>query len=148
MPKFDLKIIDSIRGKQVFYQLTVDDNPDSEGILEEAMKNDKKTGILDQYEKSLEKKYKKDMVQIYNTMQRVANNEHVPGEKYHECTGRDKSDPYKDYEFKHGDLRVYAIKTHDGKIIVLAGYKNTQKSNILRMRSIKKQYFESLKNKE
>jgi hypothetical protein len=32
MPTFDLKIIDSIRGRQAFYQLTIDDNPDLEGI--------------------------------------------------------------------------------------------------------------------
>lgn len=146
MPKFGLKRIDAVSGKQVFYQLTIDDNPDFSDLADGETENDRKTGILDIYEQSLESRYQKNLAQIYNTMGRVANNEHVPGEKYHELTERENNDPYKDYEFKHGDLRVYAIKTEGGKIIILAGFKNTQKDDIRRMRSLKKQFFESLKN--
>ena|ERR1700761_5245438 len=144
MPKFDLKKITAISGKQDFYQLTINDKPDFSKAETQEQRNEKKTGVLDIYESNLEENYEKDMVQIYNTMQRVANNEHVPGAKYHELTGRKKGDPYKDYEFKHGDLRVYAIKNDLGKIIILAGFKNEQEKNIRKMRLLKIEYFESL----
>ena len=148
MPRFDLKIIDAVKGNQVFYQLTIDDNPDFENLGNGESVNDRKTGILDSFEEGLEKKYRKNLVQIYNTMDRVARNEHVPGEKYHELTGRKENDPHKDYEFKHGDLRVYAIKSDKGKIIIFGGFKNSQPEDIIQMRSLKKQYFESLKHKK
>jgi hypothetical protein len=145
MRKFDLKKITAVQGKQVFYQLTIDDNPDFSNLAEGETENDRKTGVLDSYEATLESRYKKNLAQIYNAMNRVANNEHVPREKYHELTERKSNDPYKDYEFKHGDLRVYAIKTEGGKIIILGGFKNTQKEDIVQMRSLKKQFFESQK---
>ena len=144
MPKFDLKKITAIKGNQAFYQLTIDDNPDLSTAKTDAEINDLKTGVLDIYENSLEIKYKKNMIQIYNAMDRVAKNEHVPGEKYHELD-RPKNDPYKDFEFKHGDLRIYAFKSEAGKIIALGGYKNNQDGDIQKMRSIKLQYFDTLK---
>lgn len=145
MAKFDLKKISAIQGKQAFFQLTIDDDPDFEEAENEEARNERKTGVLDIYEAGLEAKYKKNLAQIYNAMQRVANNEHVPGEKYHELQNRPQNDPYKDYEFKHGDLRVYAIKDTVGKIIILCGYKNAQDNDIRKMRALKRQYFESLK---
>jgi hypothetical protein len=147
MPKFDLKKIVAVKGAYPFYQLTIDNEVDFSDCKTEEEKNDKKEGVLDLYEKTLEKRYKKDMVQIYNTMERVANNEHVSGEKYHELEDRPKNDPYKDYELKHGDLRVYAIKNDVGKIIIFGGFKNSQKKDIRKMRSLKLNYFNSLKNK-
>ena len=148
MPKFDLKKVDAVIGVQEFYQLTIDDNPVFFGSETPEEINNLKKGVLDIYEAELEKKYKKNLVQIYSSMNRVANNQHVPGEKYHELTDRPKNDPYKDYEFKHGDLRVYAVKSPQGKIIILCGYKNQQKKDIVKMRSLKLQYFESLNQKK
>lgn len=146
MSTFGIKKIMAIKGKQQFYQLTIDDHPDLTGAISEEEVNERKTGVLDIYEKNLEKSYRKNLIQIYNIMERVANNVHVPGDKYHEMTGRDKSDPHKDYEFKHGDLRVYAIKTSSGKVIILCGYKNSQSSDIRQMRQLKKQFLNSLYN--
>src|SRR5258705_10206046 len=125
MPKFDLKKIDAVRGKQGFFQLTIDDNPDFTDLKEFETENDRKKGVLDYYEENLDPQYKKSLSQIYNIMNRVSNNEHVPGEKYHELD-RPRNDPHKDYEFKHQKLRVYAIKTDQGKIIILGGFKNSQ----------------------
>ena len=51
----------------------------------------------------------------------------------------------KEYEFKNGDLRVYAIKDFNGKIIILGGYKNTQQTDINRFRSLKAQYLANKK---
>lgn len=48
----------------------------------------------------------------------------------------------KEYEFKTKNLRVYAIKTKDGKVIVLGGYKNRQKKDLKKFRSLKKRYLD------
>jgi hypothetical protein len=144
MSKFDLKAIDSIKGKQAFYQLTIDDNPNLGDLKDGETENDRKTGALDIYEEQLEKKYQKDLIMIYAYMERVANNQPVDGKKYH-ILDRPATDPIQDFEFKHGDLRVYGFKSAEGKIIVLGGYKNNQKSDINRLRSLKKQYLESFK---
>lgn len=145
MPKFDLKKITAIKGKQNFYQLTIDDSPNYNGIETAEERNEKKTGVLDLYESELEKIYIKDLNMIYTYMDRVANNLPVSGKKYHELTDRPKNDIIKEYEFKHGDLRVYAIKHKIGKIFVLGGYKNNQVQDIKKVRSLKNQYLQSLK---
>jgi hypothetical protein len=143
MPNFNLKKITAIRGKQVFYQLTIDDDPIFSPNDDEVAKNEKRTGVLDIYERDLEAKHSNDLEKIYAYMNMVADNKHVPGTKYHELE-RNKNDPYPDFEFKHGDLRVYGVKISGGKIIVLGGFKNEQRQNITRLRSLKKQYFESI----
>jgi hypothetical protein len=148
MSNFDLKTISAVSGKSPIFQLTIDDKPDYSNASTEEARNDRKTGVLDIYEQRLEKKYKNNIIQIYNTMTRVANHELVPVEKFRELKGRKKSDPYKDYEFKHGDLRLYATQSPLGKIIILGGFKNAQEGDIRKMRSLKAQYFESLKIKK
>lgn len=69
----------------------------------------------------------------------------VSGKKYHELTGRSKNDNVRDFEFKHGDLRVYCFKNDVGKIFATCGYKNNQIPDINKLRSLKNQYIESLK---
>jgi hypothetical protein len=147
MPTFDLKKITLIDGKQTFYQLTIDDIPNFEGATTEEEKNERKTGVLDLYEQELEAMYMKDIEMIYAYMNMVANNAQIPGKKYHDLD-RDKNDPHPDFEFKHGDLRLYGVKIPGGKIIFLGGYKNNEEKNIRRLRSLKKQYFVSLKMKK
>ncbi|MBO9573646.1 MAG: hypothetical protein J7497_15770 [Chitinophagaceae bacterium] len=144
MPNFDLKKITATKGKQLFYQLTIDDNPDYSDAETEEEKNERKTGVLDEYEAGLEKRYQKDLKMIYAYMDRVSNNLAVSGQKYHELD-RPSGDRVKDFEFKHGDLRVYGFKHDSGKIITVGGYKNSQKADIQRLRSLKQQYLDSLK---
>ena len=48
----------------------------------------------------------------------------------------------KEYEFKDGALRVYAIAKPEGKIIVMGGYKNRQKKDFKKFRSLKERYLE------
>ena len=141
---FDLKKIPSIKGRLAFYQLTIDDKPVFEETDTEEKRNKKKNGVLDDYEKELQKKYRKDIEMIYAYMNMHSNGEHIPGTKYHELE-RPKNDPYPDFEFKHGDLRLYGVKITNGKIIFLGGYKNRQNKNLKRLRSLKKQYFETTK---
>jgi len=45
-------------------------------------------------------------------------------------------------------LRIYTIQLPSKKIIILAGYKNTQDPDIVKFRSIKADFLESLKNKK
>lgn len=141
MPKFDLKKITAVKGNQEFYQLTIDDFPDFSGVKNELEKNDKKTGVLDEFEARLEEKYKKDLKGILTYMNRVANGQSCPSTKFRELKGRIKSDKIKDYEFKHGDLRVYCFKTNGGKIVAVCGYKNQQTQDIAKLRSLKELYF-------
>jgi len=144
MITFDIKQITAVKGKQTFYQLTIDDFPAYNDEDDENQRNEKKKGVLDWYEEELEVKYQKDLHMIYAYMQRVANNQMVAGSKYHELS-RPKSDQIKDFEFKHGDLRVYAFQAPGGKIIAVGGYKNRQNKDINRLRSLKQQYLDSLK---
>ena len=138
MPIFGFKIITEVKGRETFYQLTINDSFKTTGKETPDEINAKKTGVLDDFENSLETKYQKDLRGIYTYMNLIAQGSSVSKEKFKDITP-DK-EKVKEYEFKHGDLRVYAIKTEGGKIIMLAGYKNKQKDQIKKFRSLKKQY--------
>ncbi len=122
MPNFTLKLIESVTGKQAFYQLVID-----------------KIGQLDAFEKQLETIYEKDFNRLLAIMDKVSNNEHVPGTQYHLLKNK-KNDPNPSSEFKSGDLRAYAFKTDTGKLIAVVGYKNQQKQDIRKLESIKQQF--------
>lgn len=141
MHNFDLKKITAVKGVQTFYQLTIDDQPDFSRSQTEEERNECKTGVLDTFQITLEEYYQKDLRMIYSYMDRNANNQPIAGNKYHELS-RLKKDPIKDYEFKHGDIRVYSFKIPGGKVFAVAGCKNNQKRDIELLRSLKKQYYE------
>jgi len=62
--------------------------------------------------------------------------------KYRELTGRKAGDPYKDYEIKTKNLRLYFFKDESkGQIVVFGGTKDSQDEDIKRMRVIKHRYF-------
>lgn len=124
MSKFALQNIDAVQGKQSFEKLLVD------GVAP-----------FDTFENTLEKKYKKNLAKIYFYMDEVANNRALPCTKFKDVTPKKES--VKEYEFKDGDLRVYAISKFGGKIIILGGYKNHQDKDYIKFRSLKKQYIES-----
>ena len=71
-------------------------------------------------------------------MNEVANIRTLPNTKFKDITPRKEN--VKEYEFKEGNLRVYAIKKFGGKIIILGGYKNRQKQDLRKFRSLKEQY--------
>jgi hypothetical protein len=123
MPKFALENINSIKGKQVFEKLLIDD------ICQ-----------LDSYETNLEKKYKNELAMIYLYMNEVANLRYPPETKYKDITP--PKETVKEYEFRSKHLRIYAIKKENNKIILLGGYKNRQVRNIKEFRSIKKMFLE------
>lgn len=147
MSKFVLKNIAAIKGNQQFKQLVVlPDNSNETSIQNEIIRLESQNveviikGQLDIYEDALEKKYTNSFERILGTMNIVANNGKPSGEKYHEL--EDFTYGIKEYEFKCGDLRIYAIKIYSGKLIIFGGYKNNQKPDISKFRSLKKQYLE------
>ncbi len=152
MPNFVLKSIKSVKGKQQFKQLVI--LPDSANpikIQEEIDKCERENietidGEFDKYEKNAQKKYESSLVAIIAIMDRVANLQSVSQDKFKDITPHQEL--IKEYEFKFKDLRVYAIKNLHGKIILLGGYKNSQKSDITKFRSLKKQYLNYLKNEK
>ena len=126
MSKFALQRIESITGFQTLDKLIVDDHCQFDEF-EQAISNNNK--------------YKSELASIYNYMEQVANGNSVPEKKFKDITP--ESETIKEYEFKSKSLRVYAIKKENGKIIVFGGYKNKQKKEIKKFRSIKKRYLEN-----
>jgi hypothetical protein len=152
MSKFVLKNIEAIKGKQQFKQLVVlEDNADENKIQDQINDQEirgiksKLQGIFDQYENNLETKYTGAFSGIVAIMNRIANLQGLPDTKFRDITP-DKED-VKEYEFKYQDLRVYAIKIFNGKLVILGGYKNDQDADYVKFRSLKKMYLQFLKSK-
>lgn len=122
MSKFALHNIETIKGKQLFFQLEI---------------NGEKQ--LDIFENELiGTTYDGEFKTILTLMEFVANNRTLPKNKFRDITP--KKEIVKEYEFKTKHLRIYTIHKPGGKIIVLGGFKNNQKSDINLFRSIKKQF--------
>lgn len=128
MIEFTLKKIEEIEGKQDIFKMEID------GVC-----------LFDEFENDIESKgqYEQELFSIYSLMEDVANNKLLPEPKFRDITNN-KSDRIKEYEFKSKHLRVYAIKTKEGKVVVLGGYKNSQKKDIKRFRKIKANYKNTL----
>jgi hypothetical protein len=108
MSNFDLKLISAVKGKQVFKQLV--GLPEGTALNAPGIENYK--GVLDLYEESLEDKYKSSFKTILTYMNLVANNQSVPETKFKNVTVGKET--VQEYEFKAGDLRVFAIKIPNG----------------------------------
>ena len=115
--------MEAVSGKQSFDKLVIEGNIP-----------------FDDFEKGLESSDKQDLQKILFYMNEVANNKPLPNTKFKDVTPQ--KDNVKEYEFKSGNLRVYAISKRGGKVIIIGGYKNKQKKDFVRFRSIKKQYLE------
>jgi hypothetical protein len=153
MAKFVTKNIPLVEGRQQFKQLIiVEDHVDAVKLQVEIVQKEangqevEMDGVLDLYEKSLEAKYKSSFRSIIAVMNRVANMESVANDKFKDITPDKVVE--KEYEFKHQDLRVYAIKIFTGKLILICGFKNQQRNDIAAFRMLKQRYLESLQKKE
>ncbi len=142
MLRFATKNISAINGKQQFHQLII--LPVDVDVKPSELEN--LPGVLDNYEISLEEKYKSSFKRILAIMDLIANSKTVPKEKFKDITP--KNELVKEYEFKCGDLRVYAIKKVNGQIVMFGGYKNKQQQEIKRFRSLKKQYLDTIQNRQ
>jgi hypothetical protein len=152
MFKFVIKNIEAVKGKQKFRQLViVGDNVNTNELQARigARERDEKEvvikGVLDNYEDNLESKYKSSFRGIVAIMNRVANLQPVPETKFKDVTPN--GELVKEYEFKFQDLRVWAIKISDGKLVLLGGYKNQQKKDFKTFRNLKIKYLESINKK-
>lgn len=110
MHKFALEKIEAVKGKQTFFKL----------------KKGRKC-FLDDFEAEVKrnKQYLEELGKLYAIMEAVSNNQSLPNTKFKEITP--KKEKVKEYEVKTKHLRLYLIKHPDGKIVILGGYKNTQK---------------------
>jgi putative component of toxin-antitoxin plasmid stabilization module len=147
MPKFVLKNIDAVRGVQQFKQLVKISDRENEEDIQKHIANvesgrilkderyDQLHGILDDYEKTLQRIYKSSFRGIIAVMNLIAENESLPVNKFRDITP--KGELIKEYEIKYKDLRVYAIKIPNGKLIILCGYKNQQSRDISKFRTLK-----------
>ncbi|MEA5139920.1 hypothetical protein [Arcicella rigui] len=101
-------------------------------------------GQLDEFENDLkDTTYWSEFKTLLAYMDFVANNRTLPQTKFKDITPA--KELVKEYEFKSKHLRIYAIHQPNGKIVILGGYKNNQKNDINKFRSLKKQYLDSLK---
>jgi len=129
MERFELRHLDIINGKQSFEKLIVEGSD-----------------LLEEFERSLEERYRSEMRTIYAWMQMVADLRPVPGTVFHPIS--DGKDGIREYEFKSKHLRVYAITKPNGKIVVMGGNKKTQRRDIIRLRELKKQFIKFLLENE
>src|SRR5690349_5860685 len=138
MSKFVTKTIEAVQGgRQLFEQLVIlsDDTDLSKVIVNEQV------GVWDQYEASLEPKYAGSFRGLQAIMDLVANLQTVSKDKFRDITPAKES--VKEYEFKYQDLRAYAIKIPNGKLMLLGGFKNNQTDDIVAFRALKKRYLNS-----
>ncbi|MCF8273099.1 MAG: hypothetical protein K9I95_04630 [Flavobacteriaceae bacterium] len=87
--------------------------------------------------------YKNQLGQIQNILLSIGKDdlEKLPVSKFKQLK-RNKRDPNVDYEIRTRDFRVYLVRDKRlGKIIVLGGLKKNQTKDLLKLRSIKKEYF-------
>ncbi|MEO9884413.1 MAG: hypothetical protein ABJR05_09900 [Balneola sp.] len=133
MPKFSVQRIKEIDGKLKFYKL-IKNNKCEFDDFEESCLNDPN--------------YESEYIKIQSIIQDVSDQKfsRLPKKKFKELTGRKKSDTVKDFEVKSKHLRLYFFKDKLGNIIVLGGKKTSQKKDIRRFRSIKKEYLEEKEN--
>ncbi len=127
MSKFALKTLEEIHGKQNFEKLVVNDKC-----------------LFEEFEQEIQKsgRYSNELAMLFSYMEFIANGKTLPYTKFKDITP--KKEQEKEYEFKTKHLRVYAIKKKNGKIIIMGGYKNSQKKDISKFRSIKEEYIKSL----
>lgn len=118
--------------KQSFYELVV--NP--VGDL-------KDKGQLTEFEKELELRYVSELTKIYAYMEFDANGNHPPTNKLKELSG--VTDGVKEYEYRSKHLRIYCIKSPNGKTVILGGLKSNQTRDLRAFRALKNQYLNSLK---
>ena len=124
MPIFALEKINKIEGRIDFFKLTVNSKCQFDEFWEEI---------------SSEGSYTGELTTIQIRMQSIAEMQLLPQNKFKNITPRDES--VKEYEIKTKHLRVYLFhEEHSGKVIVYGGKKTSQKRDIKKFRSIKRQY--------
>ncbi|WP_343671699.1 hypothetical protein [Chitinophaga sp.] len=124
---FGFKEISAVKGKQhSFYDLSIN------GVFQ-----------LEAFEAELEANYKSELRTIITYMDYCSNGGTLPHTKMKDITPHGET--IKEYEFKSKHIRVYGIQQPGGKLIIFCGYKNSQPSDIVRFRSLKRKFMETPK---
>ncbi|TVQ90222.1 MAG: hypothetical protein EA393_06165 [Bacteroidetes bacterium] len=128
MPIFALKKIEAIIGKQEFFEIIIDGKSQYEDFCDKIKGN---------------QQYNSELKTILSYMDLVANLQSLPEKRFKDITLAKET--VKEYEFKSKNLRAYAFHIKKtGKLVAYWGFKNSQKKDIVKFRSIKKQYLQSL----
>lgn len=127
MREFQIKKIEQVKGRNVYYKLIKD------GVCE-----------FDLFcaQMSTQSKFQSELRSIFTYMELTSNQIPLPATKFKDITPKISS--AKQHEFKTKNLRVYTFQDKGtGKIIVCGGLKSTQQSDINHFRETIRQYFES-----
>ena len=132
MSKFRVEKIEEIDGKIEFFKLVKNNKCEFEEFIEKYSRD----GNL-----------KSELIKMQSTLQNISEGkkDRIPESKFKVLKGRRKNDLVKDYEVKTKNLRLYFFTDESGRIIVLGGKKGTQKRDIKKLRSIKKEYLQEKK---
>jgi hypothetical protein len=125
MSTFALAHFEAVKGRIKFFKLVIDGTCQFDQFCRDV-----------EYNGNLQKELKT----LVARMDQVANMKLLPQDKFKEITPAKES--VKEYEVKSRNLRAYPIKDEGGHMIILAGKKNTKRSDINEFQSIKKQYLE------
>lgn len=120
MSTFALRKVEAVKAKQELDELVID------GV-----------GQLEAFEQLItetDKRFLTEFKTLLSYMEYAANGNSLPDTKFKDVTPAGTG--HKEYEFKSKHLRVYAIKQPNGRIIVLGGFKTTQKADFKRFRSL------------
>jgi putative component of toxin-antitoxin plasmid stabilization module len=125
MTKFALKRLEAVNCNQIVDKLIINDRCQFDDFEAEARRNNI---------------YENEIGMIYSYLEYISNGSTLPNKHFRDITPVKQK--VKEYEFKTKNLRVYAIKQTNGKIIIFGGYKNSQKKDIKQFRAIKKRFLE------
>lgn len=126
MAEFSLKPMEAIVGRQSFDMLV------RNGVC-----------LFEEFENSVEARYRGEVASLYAIMNDVANLKSLPDTKFHPYNKGDAA--VREFEFKTKHLRAYAIEKPGGKIVVIGGTKANQQKDEATFRKYKNQYIKSLK---
>lgn len=128
MSTFALRKVEVVQAKQELDELVID------GV-----------GQLSAFEELIYKtdtRYLTEFRTLLTYIEYAGNGNSLPDTKFKDVTPAGAS--VKRYEFKSKHLRIYAIKQLNGKIIILGGFKTTQKADFKRFRLLKESYLNSI----
>lgn len=125
MREYEIEEIQEVSGINKIYKLVINGKCEFDEFIEQIRTDGTYSNELDQIQAHLED---------------LGNNRLIPHNKIKELQ-RDRKDSIKDFELRTNHLRVYMIREKQkDKLIIFAGKKTTQKSDIKRMRKIKKDF--------
>ncbi|NVM62000.1 hypothetical protein FHW88_000276 [Mucilaginibacter sp. SG538B] len=128
MAKYSLKEVEQVNGKIKYFKLEIDGRCQFDEFCQDIQRDGNLTS---------------ELASIYSIMNSQANLHMLPKTKFRDITP--KKSKNKEYEFKKGSVRIYALKDAVGNIIVYAGKKGSQSIDMARFRTIKLDYLNSIK---